>query len=277
MKEIIKHIIEEDIGFEDITTNFLIDKDKITKSTITSKENGIIAGVEIAKEIFSYYNLDIVVLKDDGDGVSIDDTIMEIEGNAHLILKLERTVLNILMRMSGIATITNQLVMKVNENAEKEITIAGTRKTLPGLGFLDKRAIKLGGGDSHRFSLDDLVLIKDNHIAIVGSLEKAIELAKKNVSFTKKIEVEVEDWKDGLKAAELGADIIMLDNMNIDEITKTIAILEEKNLRDKVTVEVSGGINPENIVSYGKTNVDVISLGSITHSVKSLDLSLNIE
>ncbi|MDR3222581.1 MAG: carboxylating nicotinate-nucleotide diphosphorylase [Methanobrevibacter sp.] len=273
MKEIIKHIIEEDIGFEDITTNALINKDKIAKSTIISKENGIIAGIEIAKDIFSYYGLNIIALKEDGDNISINDIIMKIEGNAQLILNLERTVLNILMRMSGIATITNQLIKKVN----KKIRIAGTRKTSPGLGFLDKEAIKIGGGDSHRFSLDDLVLIKDNHIAIVGSLEKAIKLAKEKVSFTKKIEVEVGSCNDGLTAAKLNVDILMLDNMNVDEINETIAILEKENLRDNLIIEVSGGINPENISDYGKTNVDVISLGFITHSVKSLDLSLNIK
>ncbi|MDR1818663.1 MAG: carboxylating nicotinate-nucleotide diphosphorylase [Methanobrevibacter sp.] len=273
MKEIIKYVIEEDIGFEDITTNSLINKDEVVRSTIISKENGIIAGVEIAKDIFYYYGLNVIALKKDGDKVLDKDIIMEIEGDARLILKLERTVLNILMRMSGIATITNQLIKKTN----KKIIIAGTRKTLPGLGFIDKEAIKIGGGDSHRFSLDDLVLIKDNHIAIVGSLEKAIKLAKEKNSFTKKIEVEVGNWEDGLKAAKLGVDIIMLDNMTIPEINKTIAILKEENLRDKVIVEVSGGVNPENISSYGETDVDVISLGFITHSVKSLDLSLNIK
>ncbi|MDR3290995.1 MAG: carboxylating nicotinate-nucleotide diphosphorylase [Methanobrevibacter sp.] len=273
MKEIIKHIIEEDIGFEDITTNALINKDKIAKSIIISKENGIIAGIEITKNIFSYYGLNTMVLKEDGDDVAINDIIMEIEGNAQLILNLERTVLNILMRMSGIATITNQMIKKV----DKKIRVAGTRKILPGLGFLDKEAIKIGGGDSHRFSLDDLVLIKDNHIAIVGSLEKAIKLAKEKVSFTKKIEVEVGNWMDGLKAAKLNVDILMLDNMNVDEINETIAILEKENLRDNLIIEVSGGINPDNISAYGKTNVDVVSLGFITHSVKSLDLSLNIK
>jgi len=174
--------------------------------------------------------------------------------------------------MSGISTITANLIKTVNNN----IIIAGTRKTTPGLQFLEKEAIRVGGGDTHRFRLDDCVLIKDNHIAIVGGVKKAVEKAKNYVSFTKKVEIEVESINDALEAAIAGADIIMLDNMNPDEIKNVLNVLKNKGLRDNVLIEISGGINPDNIRNYMKTGVDIISTGYITHSAKSLDMRLEI-
>lgn len=274
LKEIISRIIEEDVGFGDITTNALVGKNKITKARIISRENGLIAGVEVIKEIFFEYGIKILTLKDDGEKIAINDIIIEIEGNARKILKLERIILNILMRMSAIATTTNKIIKEVRK-VNKKIKIAGTRKTSPGIGFLDKEAIKIGGGDTHRFSLDDLILIKDNHISIVGSLEKAVKLANENASFTKKIEVEIENFEDVLKIAS-DVDIIMLDNMDVHEINQTIKILKDENLRYNLIIEASGGITPENIIHYGKTDLDIISLGFITHSTKNLDLSLEI-
>ncbi len=200
---------------------------------------------------------------------------MEMEGDARTILSIERTVLNILMRMSGISTITRELVDIVG-NVDNRVIVAGTRKTTPGLQFFEKEAIRLGGGDTHRFRLDDSVLIKDNHIAIVGSVKKAVEKAKKYVSFTKKIEIEVESIDDALEAAISGADIVMLDNMNPSEVKNVVNALINKNLREKILIEVSGGINPDNIADYAETGVDVISTGYITHSARSLDMSLEI-
>ncbi|MBZ2166088.1 carboxylating nicotinate-nucleotide diphosphorylase [Methanobacterium spitsbergense] len=271
VREIIK-MVYQDIGFEDITTKALIPPDKLIKAKIISREKGILSGIDLVDNIFQEFSINTTIKKHDGEKLAEDDIIMEIDGDASTILSVERTVLNILMRMSGISTITAMLIEKVNNN----VIIAGTRKTTPGLQFLEKEAIRVGGGDTHRFRLDDCILIKDNHIAIVGSVKEAVEMAKGYVSFTKKVEVEVESTKDALEAAMAGVDIIMLDNMNPDEIRNVLNALENKGLRNKILIEVSGGINPDNIVDYVKTGVDVISTGYITHSAKSLDMSLEI-
>ena len=272
--EIIK-MVYQDIGVEDLTTNALITSDIMIKAQIIVREEGILSGVDMASSIFKEFSIKPTIKKFDGEDVVADDVVMEIEGDARTILSVERTVLNILMIMSGISTITSKLVKdvkKVNEN----VIIAGTRKTTPGLQFLEKEAIKVGGGDTHRFRLDDCVLIKDNHIAIVGSIKTAVEVAKEYVSFTKKIEIEVESTKDALEAVITGADIVMLDNMNPTEVVNVLNSLENKNLRDKILIEVSGGITPDNIIDYAETGVDVISTGYITHSARSLDMSLEI-
>jgi nicotinate-nucleotide pyrophosphorylase (carboxylating) len=271
ISEIIK-MIYQDIGFEDLTTNALINPDIKINAKIISREKGILSGVNLGSYIFHEFSIKTNIKKFDGDSVVADDTVMEIEGDARTILSIERTILNIIMRMSGISTITSDLIEKVNN----KVVVAGTRKTTPGLQFFEKEAIKMGGGDTHRFRLDDCVLIKDNHIAIVGSVKTAIEKAKKYVSFTKKIEIEVESIKDALEAAISGADIVMLDNMNPNEVINVVNALENKNLRKNILIEVSGGINPDNIVDYTNTGVDIISTGYITHSARSLDMSLEI-
>jgi len=276
MDNIIKYMIDEDIGFTDITTDALIPPEKISKAKIISKDKGIIAGIKIAKSIFEKYDLEIATFKEDGDRVTSGDIILEINGSAKDILSLERTALNLIMRMSGIATITSKMVKNVR-NMGLNVKIAGTRKTSPALHKFDKMAIAIGGGDTHRFRLDDMVLIKDNHITVVGSVPKAIELAKEKCSFTKKIEIEVENTEDAIIASNLGADIVMLDNMRPNDIKKTISILDKQNLRENVLIEVSGGITEDNILEYAESGVDIISLGFITHSVNSLDISLIIE
>ena len=200
---------------------------------------------------------------------------MELDGDAGTILSVERTVLNILMRMSGIATTTSNLISRVNEK-NPNIRVAATRKTTPGLQLFEKEAVKIGGGDTHRYRLDDCVLIKDNHIALVGDVKTCVENARNYASFTKKIEIEVENIKDALEASIAGADIVMLDNMSPEEVKNVIKALENKNLRENILVEVSGGINPDNIEYYADTGIDIISTGYITHSVPSLDLSLEI-
>ena len=271
LSEIIK-MVYHDIGFEDLTTNALIDPDIIIKARIITREDGILSGVDLASSIFKEFSIKSTIRKFDGEYVGADDVVMDIEGNARTILTVERTVLNIIMRMSGIATITYNLIKKV----DNRVIVAGTRKTTPGLQFFEKEAIRMGGGDTHRFRLDDCVLIKDNHIAIVGNVKTAIEKAKEYVSFTKKIEIEVESTKDALEAAIHGVDIVMLDNMNPNEVKNVVNALENKNLRDKILIEVSGGINPDNILDYADIGVDIISTGYITHSVRSLDMSLEI-
>ncbi|MFY9637787.1 MAG: carboxylating nicotinate-nucleotide diphosphorylase [Methanobacterium sp.] len=274
ISEIIK-MIYQDIGFEDLTTNALINPDTLIKAKIVSREDGILSGVDLASSIFNEFSIKTVIEKFDGEHIVADDTVMEMEGDARTILSIERTVLNLLMRMSGITTITRELVDIVG-NVDNRVIIAGTRKTTPGLQIFEKEAIRLGGGDTHRFRLDDSVLIKDNHLAIVGSVRRAVEKAKKYVSFTKKVEIEVESIDDALEAAISGADIVMLDNMNPNEVTDVVNALINKNLREKILIEVSGGINPDNIAYYAETGVDVISTGYITHSASSLDMSLEI-
>jgi nicotinate-nucleotide pyrophosphorylase (carboxylating) len=274
ISEIIK-MVYQDIGFEDLTTNALIKPDTLIKAKIVSREDGILSGVDLVSSIFNEFSIKTVIEKFDGEHIFADDTVMEMEGDARTILSIERTVLNILMRMSGITTITRELVDIVG-NVDNRVIIAGTRKTTPGLQIFEKEAIRLGGGDTHRFRLDDSVLIKDNHLAIVGSVRKAVEKAKKYVSFTKKVEIEVESIDDALEAVISGADIVMLDNMNPSEVTDVVNALINKNLREKILIEVSGGINPDNIAYYAETGVDVISTGYITHSARSLDMSLEI-
>lgn len=275
MKNTLRQMINDDIGFEDLTTNALISPGINARGEIISRQSGIIAGVDVAKVIFKDFNLKCSSTKEDGDIISKGESILNMSGSARSILTLERTVLNLMMKMSGIATLTSKMVEKarsVNEN----VKIAGTRKTTPGLQFFEKSAIKFGGGDTHRFRLDDCILIKDNHIALLGDLSLAIKKARKNVSFTKKIEVEVENLEDALLAANMGVDIVMLDNMPPNKVKLVINALKENNLRDKIIIEVSGGITPDNLLDYAATGVDVISMGFITHSAPSMDLSLEI-
>jgi nicotinate-nucleotide pyrophosphorylase (carboxylating) len=271
----IMQMIHRDVGFEDITTKALIGPETLIKAHIISRESGILSGVKLASEVFQEFLIKTVVKKSDGDKIEAQEVLMEIEGDASTILAVERTVLNLLMRMSGISTITSELVAKVRE-INPDIIVAGTRKTTPGLQFFEKEAIKVGGGDTHRYRLDDCILIKDNHIALVGSVKTSVEKAKKYASFTKKIEIEVENTRDALEASIAGADIVMLDNMSPKEVKNVVMALENKDLRNNILIEVSGGISPKNIEEYAQTKVDIISTGYITHSVPALDLSLEI-
>ena len=276
MDEIIRYMLREDEGFGDITSNSLIPENKIFYAKLISKDDGILAGIEIIKEMFMEYGIKILSSKNDGDEISKGDVLLEVEGNARKILLLERTALNLLMRMSGVATVTNRIVTKVNA-VNPKIRVAGARKTAPALQKFDKLAIAIGGGDPHRSALDDMVLIKDNHIAVVGSVKEALELAKCNVSFSKKIEIEVESVEDAVIACENGADIVMFDNMSPEEAKITLDALEEKDLRKDVLIEISGGITEENILDYAPLDVDIISLGSITHQASSLNFSLDMD
>ena len=266
-KKQLADFLSEDIGKGDITSN-LLPKKKIT-ARIISREKAIVAGTKYAKEIFKLKGCTAVILKKDGSKINPDQTIMTISGNAGDILTCERTALNLLTRMSGIATQTNFLVQKI----PKKTRLYATRKTAPGLRYFDKEAVEIGGGKKHRLRLDEMVMIKDNHIAIGESLLLLIQKAKKRY---RKFEVEVENTKDAVLTAREGATIIMLDNFSPSQIKKTIKVLKENGLRRKVMLEASGGINSKNISKYGQTGVDIISVGSITNSVKGIDLSLEI-
>ncbi|MEM1570227.1 MAG: carboxylating nicotinate-nucleotide diphosphorylase [Candidatus Bathyarchaeia archaeon] len=267
--------LEEDLGFGDITSELLIPKDLKAKGVIVAKENGVVAGVEEAEMLFKHFGVDVKINRRDGDAVNPGDVILEVEGKARSILMVERTVLNIMMRMSGIATETRNLVEKVRR-AGLNVRIAATRKTAPGLRALDKKAVILGGGEPHRLRLDDAVLIKDNHITLVGSVREAVQRARENISFIKKVEVEAKTVSEALEASESGADILMLDNMKPEQIREVIQRLKDKGLYGRVLLEASGGINPTNILEYASTGVHVISLGYLTHSAKALDMSLEI-
>lgn len=276
MDNIINYILEEDEGFSDITSNALIDKDYNVSGQIISKDTGIAAGMDIVYDIFDNKGVEVTKLVEDGSLINKGDVLFELLGNARDILLLERTALNISMRMSGVATSTYNIIKKVH-SINPNIRIAGTRKTSPAFAKFDKEAISIGGGDTHRFALDDMVLIKDNHIATVGSVEEALKRAIENTSFTKKIEIEVENIDDAVLVAQMGADIVMLDNFNPDDISECLNKLEELGLRDNVLIEVSGGITKDNILDYAGLNIDIISLGALTHSTRSLDFSLRID
>lgn len=276
MRQDLAKMVYEDIGFEDITTRALIPPGLQVRGQIIAKEEGIVAGVELAVAIFTEFAVETEVLVADGEKIKQGQIIMRISGDPRSILSVERTVLNLMMRMSGIATLTRDII-KMVRSVNPHVIVAGTRKTTPGLQFFEKNAIRSGGGDTHRYRLDDSVLIKDNHLVLVGGVAEAISRASKYVSFTKKIEIEVETLEEALQAANAGADIVMLDNMAPEGVTNVLAALEGENLRDNVIIEVSGGINSDNIVQFAKTGVDVISTGYLTHSARSLDLSLDLE
>jgi len=266
-KKQLQQFLAEDIGKGDITSNLL--PKKIITVKIISRENAIVAGVRHAKEIFKIKGCNVKIIKKDGSKIKPNQTIMTITGNAGKILTCERTALNILSRMSGIATQTNEMVKKI----PKKTKLYATRKTAPGLRYFDKEAVEIGGGNKHRLKLDEMVMIKDNHIAIADSLQSLIKKAKRKY---KKFEVEVESISDAVLAAKQGASIIMLDNFTPTQIKKAIQVLKNQKLRNKVLLEASGGINLKNVTTYGKTGVDIISVGSITNSVKGIDMSLEV-
>ncbi len=268
-KELLR-FISEDIQGGDITS-VLLPKKKI-KAKIISRQEGVLAGVKFAGDIFRLKGCNVKIIKKDGAKLKSNQIILQISGNAGTVLSCERTALNLLSRMSGISTQTNFLVSKIRK-INRKTKLYSTRKTAPGLRFFDKEAIMIGGGHKHRMSLNDMVMIKDNHLLVTNSMEGIIKNARKR---HKHVEVEVENQRDTILAASSGATIVMLDNFSPAQIKKTITALQKKKLRNKVKLEASGGINSKNITAYAKTGVDMISVGSITNSVKGLDLSLEV-
>jgi len=268
-KELLR-FISEDIQGGDITS-VLLPKKKI-KAKIISRQEGVLAGIKFAGDIFRLKGCNVKIIKKDGAKLKSNQIILQISGNARTVLSCERTALNLLSRMRGIATQTIFLVSKIRK-INRKTKLYSTRKTAPGLRFFDKEAIMIGGGHKHRMSLNDMVMIKDNHLLITNSMEGIIKSARKR---HKHVEVEVENQRDAILAASSGATIVMLDNFSHVQIKKTITALQKKKLRNKVKLEASGGINSKNITAYAKTGVDMISVGSITNSVKGLDLSLEV-
>lgn len=276
IEEKLREFLKEDIGFGDITSEALIGDDQMADARIFYRENGIAAGLEEVASLFQILGCNVKTLVRDGDEVNAGEILIEIKGPAKSLLAGERTALNILGRMAGIATAVAEMVAIVSE-VSPNTRVASMRKTMPGLREFDKKAVVLGGGDTHRFRLDDCVLIKDNHLTLMPSVAEAVKRARNSVSFTKLIEVEVETFEAAVEAAEAGADIIMFDNMSPAEIRSSLSNLAERGLKDGRLYEASGGINPKNIAEYAASGVDVISMGYFTHSVRSLDVKLKIE
>jgi nicotinate-nucleotide pyrophosphorylase (carboxylating) len=274
LEEKLLQILAEDIGQGDVTTAAVITEKQTVDASIIAKEPGIIAGIEETLILAAALGLKGEAYVSDGAEVEKGHAFLKISGGAQTTLSAERTMLNLLSRMSGIATATKRLVEKLRK-AGLATRVAATRKSAPGLSYFDKKAVLLGGGDTHRLHLDDMILIKDNHIAVVGSVETAVKKAKLNVSFTKKLEVEVTKATDAVLAAKAGADVIMLDNFSPKQIREAVNSLKKAGF-GKVMLEVSGGITEENMLEYASTGVNVISLGELTHSSKVLDMSLNI-
>ena len=274
MDKIIEYMLAEDEGFEDITSNAVVEKGMEVNAYIISKDEGILAGIDVIREVLEEYGVNVTFWLNDGCEISKNDLIMSMKGDARTILLLERTVLNLSMRMSGVATAARHYADLVNDY---DVRIAGTRKTSPAIAKFDKYALKVGGADTHRFSLDDMVLIKDNHIAVCDSPLDALLKAKANASFSKKIEIEVETLEDAIECVENKADIVMLDNMSGVEVKEVIDELKKLNIRQNSLIEVSGGITEDNILDYVEYGVDIISIGALTHSSRSLNFSLRIE
>ncbi len=264
---IIKNALLEDIPDEDISANCIIDEKSMCTVDLICKENGIIAGLEVFKRVFEILgDIEINLYKNDGDNVCVKEKIGILKGNTRKILMGERVALNLLQRMSGIATLTSKFVEEIKHTKAR---LLDTRKTTPNLRIVEKYSVKVGGGYNHRFNLSDGVMLKDNHISAAGGIKKAVKFAKENSSFVRKIEVEVETIDMVKEALEAGADIIMLDNMDLETAKKAVELIN-----DKALIEFSGNVCLENIKKVAEIGVDYISVGALTHSCNILDLSM---
>ncbi|MCI5910985.1 MAG: carboxylating nicotinate-nucleotide diphosphorylase [Oscillospiraceae bacterium] len=269
--DIIKRAIDEDINYVDVTTDYLIPDDSVSDAYYVAKDTGILCGIEIAKRVFELVgnDVDFNILINDGSEVKKGDIIARMYGSTKTLLKGERTALNILQHMSGIATATNKCV-KLVEGTNAHIT--DTRKTLPGLRRLQKYAVTVGGGKNHRYNLSDGAMLKDNHIDAYGGITPAVSALREKIGHMVKIEVEVRTLDELKEALAAGADIIMLDNMPCDMMKEAVEITS-----GEVPLEASGNVTIENIRQVAETGVDIISLGALTHSVKCFDISMRIE
>jgi nicotinate-nucleotide pyrophosphorylase (carboxylating) len=272
----LKKFIIEDNSFVDISSKSIPPK-SVSRAKIIAKSDGYISGLEELEILFQILKVDITFKKEDGDQIQNGDIIAELYGKTKDILLGERVGLNLLCHMSAITSTTRKFV-KIIEESGKEVKIACTRKTLPGLRIFEKKAVEIGKGDTHRFNLDDMVLLKSTHLKFYnGNIAELLRNLKLKVSFTKKIEIEVEKVEDVIIAVKNGADIIMLDNMNPDKVQDAINLLKQKNLRDQVIIEVSGNITQDNIVDYLISEPDIISTSIITQKpTEFVDLSLQL-
>ncbi|NLG88150.1 MAG: carboxylating nicotinate-nucleotide diphosphorylase [Clostridiaceae bacterium] len=271
IRDVLEKAFKEDMPSGDITTDCIVPENAQSRAYMITKQEGVIAGIEVCIEAFRMLDPDIKInaLVKDGDFVETGTRILEIEGKSRALLKAERTALNLLQRLSGIATITRLYVEKIIGYNTK---VADTRKTTPGLRALEKYAVRVGGGTNHRFSLSDGVLIKDNHIKAAGSIKKAVEAAREHIPHTAKIEVETETLEQVKEALDSGADIIMLDNMPPDIMKQAVEMINHR-----AVTEASGNVTLDNIEEIAAAGVDIISIGALTHSVKAMDISMKFE
>ena len=271
LQKIISDALVEDIGMGDLTTNAIFSETKIGEGTFSAKANGVLSGLDCIALGFEMLGttVEVDLLKKEGDFIKRGDSIANVRGNVRALLSAERVILNLLQHLSGIATATFDVIQVLDDPS---ISIVDTRKTLPGLRALQKHAVLCGGGKNHRFRLDDAVMIKDNHIKAAGNITTAIRLVRSKIGHTIKVEVETETKEQVLEAVEANADVIMLDNRNPQEVKRLCGLIPEH-----IIVEVSGGITPQNIATYKGCGAHIISLGWLTHSVKSLDISFNLK
>lgn len=268
--DIIKNALLEDINYIDVTTDYLVDDNSVSTAKYVSKDEGILCGIDVALRVFDLLddNMTHKVYIHDGEKVKKGDIIAEITGSTRALLKGERTALNLVQHMSGVATATNKCVELVKGT---KASIADTRKTLPGLRVLQKYAVTVGGGRNHRYNLSDCAMLKDTHLDAYGSMTNAVNVLREKMGHTVKIEVEVSDFEQLQEALDLGVEVIMLDNMNNEDMAKAVEITG-----GRAKLEASGNVTAETISDIAKTGVDIISLGAITHSVKAFDISMKI-
>lgn len=269
--DLIKRAIIEDINYIDVTTDYLVDENDTTAAKFVSKDEGVLAGLDIALRVFTLLDetTTFEVFKHDGDTVQKGDILARISGKTRALLKGERTALNLLQHMSGIATMTNRCVKLVTGT---NASITDTRKTIPGLRALQKYAVVCGGGRNHRFNLSDGAMLKDNHIDAYGSLTGAVKALRKKIGHMVKIEVETRTLEELDEALKAGADVIMLDNMDYDTMKEAV-----RRTNGRALLEASGNVTQENIRKVAECGVDIISLGALTHSVKCFDISMRID
>ncbi len=273
LKKKIKEMLAEDIASGDITSNALLKSSEKARGVIVAKQACVLAGAVETVSVFSENGVFSEILVEDGSSVKPGMEVIRVEGTAKKIFGAERVALNLLMRMSGIATATKEMVEKARGRNPK-IRVSATRKTAPLLTYLDKRAVIIAGGEPHRYNLSEQILIKVNHLKIVGSIEKAVKMAK--ATNKGKVEVEVAEVEDVVPAAQAGADIILLDNMTPSQVRRAVRLLERKKLRDKVLLEASGGITLKNIGDFAATGVDVVSSSYMTMKAPAIDMGMKI-
>lgn len=269
--DIIKTALLEDINYIDLSTDLLFDENKTSTAYFLSKDDGVLCGLDVAMRVFELLDDSFKYEKNkhDGDTIKKGDTIVSFSGKTVHLLKGERTALNLIQHMSGIATSTRKAVSLTEGTS---CSIADTRKTLPGLRSLQKYAVLCGGGKNHRYNLSDCVMLKDNHIDAFGGIENAVKYTKSKIGHTTKIEVETRNLDEVKQALDAKADIIMLDNMDLETMKKAVMLIDKKAIS-----EASGGITLDTISDVSKTGVDIISMGALTHSVKAFDISMKIK
>lgn len=270
----IQRMIEEDIGYGDVTSESLISEEVEAEGMIIAGEAGFLAGVQEALVVFEELGIDAESKISDGEEIEEGDILIEVKGFARGILAAERVALNLLGRMSGIATATRDMMDKAKE-VNPDVEIAATRKTAPLLRAFDKKAVESVGGEPHRYHLGDFVLIKDNHLKLVSSVSEAVKRARE-MGLSDKIEIEVSNKSEAIAAAEAGADIVMLDNFEPYETKAAVKALEEAGFQEKITIEASGGIDSSNVKEYAKSGVDIISSSYMTMQAPALDIKLEI-